>query len=63
MGAPPAWGLDVGLTTPHRKNKLVTKILKKPLTGRTPWLNDISERKWIWDLVLGMLEVCIGQGH
>jgi hypothetical protein len=30
-GGPPAWGLGVGLTTPHRKNKLVTKILKKKI--------------------------------
>jgi hypothetical protein len=27
---PPDWGFGVELTTPHRKNKLVTKIRKKP---------------------------------
>jgi hypothetical protein len=29
---PPAWGLGVGLTTPHRKKKLVTKTSKEPRT-------------------------------
>jgi hypothetical protein len=29
-GGPPAWGLGVGQTIPHRKNKLVSKILKEP---------------------------------
>jgi hypothetical protein len=28
-GGPPVWGLDMRLTTPHRKNKLVTKF-KEP---------------------------------
>jgi hypothetical protein len=28
-GGPPAWGLGLGLTTPHCKIKLVTKILKR----------------------------------
>jgi hypothetical protein len=31
-GGNPAWGFDVGLTTPHRKNKLVKKDHKKPRT-------------------------------
>jgi hypothetical protein len=37
-GGPPAWELGVELTTPHsKKNKFVTKILKKPRTwtGKT----------------------------
>jgi hypothetical protein len=29
-GDPPAWSFGVGLTTPRRKNKLVTKGHKKP---------------------------------
>jgi hypothetical protein len=32
MGGPQAWELGVGLTTPHRKNKLVTKCYKGPRT-------------------------------
>jgi hypothetical protein len=39
-GGPPAWGLGVGLTTPHRKNKLVTKILKKPRT----WTDSLDKQ-------------------
>jgi hypothetical protein len=35
-GGPPAWGLCVGLATPHRKNKLVTKTFTKPRTWRGP---------------------------
>jgi hypothetical protein len=39
-GGPPAWGLGVGLTTPHRKkNKLVTKNFKKPRT----WMDSLDE--------------------
>jgi hypothetical protein len=40
-------GLGVGLTTPHRKKKLVMKMLKSLGSGRIPWINDLSERKWI----------------
>jgi hypothetical protein len=32
----PAWVLGVGLTTPHLKNKLVTKDHKKP------WIYDLK---------------------
>jgi hypothetical protein len=32
MGGPPAWRLGVGLTTLHRKNKLVAKTSKEPMT-------------------------------
>jgi hypothetical protein len=39
-GSPPAWGLGVGLTTPHRKNKLVTKNHKKPRT----WTDSLDKR-------------------
>jgi hypothetical protein len=39
-GGPPAGGLGVGLTTPHRKNKLVMKILKKPRT----WTDSLNKR-------------------
>jgi hypothetical protein len=60
-GGPPAWGLGVGLTTLHRKNKPVTKILKKPRT----WTDSLDKRpkqkKWSCDLIRGMSEVCIGQ--
>jgi hypothetical protein len=35
-GGPQAWGL--GLTTPHRKNYLVTKIHKKPRKLRGGWI-------------------------
>jgi hypothetical protein len=31
-GGPQALELDVGLITPHRINKLVTKMFKKPRT-------------------------------
>jgi hypothetical protein len=31
-GGPPVWGLGVGLTTPHRKNKFVTKRINEPRT-------------------------------
>jgi hypothetical protein len=52
-----AWGKQL-LTV---KNKLVTKILKKLRTWTDSVDKDLNERKGIWDLVLGMLEVCIGQ--
>jgi hypothetical protein len=39
-GCPPAWGLGVGLTTPHLKNFLVTKIHKKPRT----WTDSLDNR-------------------
>jgi hypothetical protein len=39
---PLAWGLGVGLTTPHRKSKLVTKDHKKPRTWRDLKYCDIK---------------------
>jgi hypothetical protein len=47
------------------KINLLRKATRNLEPGRIPWINDLSERKWIRDLVLGMLEVlvCIGQGH
>jgi hypothetical protein len=61
-GGPPPWGLGVTLTTPHHK-KLAHYERSQLGPGWIPWINDISERKLIWDLVLGMWEVCIGQVH
>jgi hypothetical protein len=40
MGGPPAWGLGVELITPRNKNKLVTKILKKPRA----WTDSLDKR-------------------
>jgi hypothetical protein len=40
-GGPPAWGLGVGLTTLHYKNKRVTKNLTEPRTW-TDSLDTIS---------------------
>jgi hypothetical protein len=37
-GGPSAWGLGVGLTTLHHKNKLVTKNLTEP---RRRWVDNI----------------------
>jgi hypothetical protein len=55
-------GLGVGLTTPHRKKiSLLRKFIRHLGPGQIPWINDLSERKWICDLVHGMLEVCMGQ--
>jgi hypothetical protein len=41
-GGPPAWGLGVGLTTPHRKKNLLRKLLKSLGPGRIFWINDPS---------------------
>jgi hypothetical protein len=30
IGGPPAWGLDEGLTDPHRKSQIVTKCYTGP---------------------------------
>jgi hypothetical protein len=63
-GGPPAWEMGVGLTTPHRRKiSLLQKTTRSLGPGRIPWINDPRERKWIWDLAPGMLEVCIGQVH
>jgi hypothetical protein len=40
MGGLPAWGLGVGLTTPHRKKKPVTNNLHKPRT----WTDSLDKR-------------------
>jgi hypothetical protein len=40
MGGIPAWKLGVGLTTLHRKNKLVTKIIKEPRI----WTDSLDKR-------------------
>jgi hypothetical protein len=40
MGGPPAWGLDVGLTTPHRKKKPVRNNLHKPRTWTDIYLSS-----------------------
>jgi hypothetical protein len=44
-----------------KKISLLRKRSQSLGPGRIPWINDLSERKWISDLVHGMLEVCIGQ--
>jgi hypothetical protein len=45
-GGSPAWGLGVGLTTLHHKNKLVTKNLTEPRTWtgrpRRMWVDNIK---------------------
>jgi hypothetical protein len=40
-GGPPVWGLGVGLTTLHHKNKLVTKNLTEPRT----WTDSLDTRR------------------
>jgi hypothetical protein len=40
-GGPPAWGLGVGLTTPHRKKNWLRKLLKKHLVASRVVLNSI----------------------
>jgi hypothetical protein len=39
-GGPPAWGLDVGLTTPTVKNEFVTKRHKRPRT----WTDSLDKQ-------------------
>jgi hypothetical protein len=39
-GGPPARVLGVGITTRHRKNKLVPKMFKKPRT----WTDSLGKR-------------------
>jgi hypothetical protein len=39
-GGPPAWGLGVGLTTPHVKNKFLTKRINEPRT----WTDFLDKR-------------------
>jgi hypothetical protein len=40
-------GLGVGLTTPHRKNKLVTKDHKKPGTWTNSWDKQPKRKKML----------------
>jgi hypothetical protein len=50
-GGPPAWRLDVELTTPHRKKKLVTKTSKALGRPTCRWVDnikmDLGEVDWI----------------
>jgi hypothetical protein len=54
-GGPPAWGLVVGLTTPHSKKKLVTKTSKEPRT----WTDFLDKRPKLWNksgrIILGWI--------
>jgi hypothetical protein len=44
-GGPPAWGLGVGLTTPHRKKiSLLQKFSRSLRPGRIPWINVFENR-------------------
>jgi hypothetical protein len=62
MGCPPGWVLGVGPTTPHlKKIHLLRKFIRSLGSGKIPWINDLNEREWMRDLVLGMLKVCLGQ--
>jgi hypothetical protein len=45
------------------KNKLLTKDHRIRGPVRIFWINYISDRKYIWDLVLGKLEVHTRQAH
>jgi hypothetical protein len=54
-GSPPAWGLGVGLTTLHHKNKLVTKNLTVPRTwtdylDKRPKLRNMNMRFGTWNV-------------
>jgi hypothetical protein len=44
-GGPPAWGLGVGLITPNRKKKLVTKTSKEPRT----WIDSVDKQPKLWN--------------
>jgi hypothetical protein len=54
-GGPPAWGLGVGLTTPHCKNfSIVTKCFKVPRT----WTDSLVRPKhWKKDMRFGTWNV------
>jgi exonuclease III len=53
-GGPPAWGLGVGLTTPHRKNFVITKCFKAPRT----WTDSLARTKqWKKDMRFGTWKV------
>jgi hypothetical protein len=64
---PPALGLDVGLTTPHRKDALVTKCHKRPRTlinslDKRPKLRKTEplgtvRRRWVDNIKMGLREV------
>jgi hypothetical protein len=55
-------GLGVGIQLAV-KISLLRKTTRSLGPGRIPGINDPRKRKWTWDLVPGMLEVCIGQVH
>jgi hypothetical protein len=48
--------------SPYKTN-LLRNINMSLGLGRIPWLNDLSDGIWTWDLEHGMLEVCIGRVH
>jgi hypothetical protein len=55
--------LDVGLTTPHRKKKLVTKTSKEPLTWTDFfWINDPSYEYGYGVMWTGLVWLRIGTG-
>jgi hypothetical protein len=41
-----SWGLGVGLTTPQRKNKCVTKCKKGPQT----WTDSLNKQTKLWKM-------------
>jgi hypothetical protein len=48
MGGPPASVMGVGLTTAYRKKiSLLRKITRSLKPEWIPWINDLSERKWM----------------
>jgi hypothetical protein len=54
-GGPPALGLGVGLTTPHRKKYPVTNNLHKPRTwsdslDKQPTLRNMDMRFGLWNI-------------
>jgi hypothetical protein len=58
LGSPPDSGVGRGANDSSLgKVTLLQKIRRNRGPRRIPWKNNPSERKWIWDLVLGMLEV------
>jgi hypothetical protein len=54
-GGPPAWGLGMGLATPHRKKIRLLCIFYKSLgLGEFFWINNLINGIWTIDLGLGM---------
>jgi hypothetical protein len=52
-GGPPAWGLGVGLTTPHRKKNSLRKATQSLGPGWILLMNNLSEGIWTGDLARG----------